>query len=77
LKPEPQVIEGPLKLGETLITPLPVPHGDSNREWLSFLARESETCRLSKRLQRRTRYVLRMIGLGRAAQIQEGNENVV
>jgi phosphoribosyl 1,2-cyclic phosphate phosphodiesterase len=29
LKPEPHVVEGPFQIGETTLTPLPVPHGNS------------------------------------------------
>ncbi|MGZ5554111.1 MAG: MBL fold metallo-hydrolase, partial [Chthoniobacterales bacterium] len=29
LRPEPQIVDGPFTLGETTLTPLPVPHGES------------------------------------------------
>lgn len=41
LKPEPHVVEGPFKLGETTITPLPVPHGNTTVNGYLF-SREGE-----------------------------------
>jgi phosphoribosyl 1,2-cyclic phosphate phosphodiesterase len=52
LKPEPHVVNGPFRLGETLLTPLPVPHGNSmvngylfsrdNRKLVAYLSDCSE-----------------------------------
>ena len=42
LKPEPHVITGPFLLGQTLITPLPVPHGNSTVNGYLFVRGETK-----------------------------------
>jgi phosphoribosyl 1,2-cyclic phosphate phosphodiesterase len=40
LKPEPHLVSGPFRLGETTITPLPVPHGNAEVNGYMFTRHE-------------------------------------